>query len=64
MIYKVGLFLTTLGALLFALFPVTLFRKWKSIDKIDLPWVVFNVVALLLLVACYRRVNLIGFNYY
>ncbi len=64
MIYKMGLFLTTLGALLFALYPVTLFRKWNSIDKRDLPWVIFNVVALLLLVACYGRVNLIGFNYY
>ncbi len=64
MIYKVGVLLTTVGAILFALYPVSLIRKWKSLQKADLPWVIFNVVGLLLLVVCYWRVNLIGFNYY
>lgn len=64
MIYKVGMFLTTLGAILFALYPISLIRKWNSLLKVDKQWVIFNVVALLLLVVCYWRVNLIGFNYY
>lgn len=64
MIYKVGLLLTTVGVILFALYPITLIRKWKTFQKPDLPWIIFNVVAVLLLVVCYWRVNLIGFNYY
>jgi len=64
MIYKIGLLLTTAGAILAALYPVAIIRNWKKIKRSDFPWLILNVVGISLLVICFWKVNLIGMNYY
>ena len=64
LLYKIGLWLTTLGALVVCFYPLELARSWKTLNANDRFWTCLNFSAVLLLMICYWRVNLIGFNYY
>ncbi len=64
LIYKAGIWMTTLGAFVAIFYPVELWTRWKSFKRKDLMWTAFNLLGLALLLASYWRVNLIGFHYY
>ena len=64
LLYKIGLWLTILGALVVCFYPLELARSWKTLNANDRFWTCLNFSAVLLLMICYWRVNLIGFNYY
>ncbi len=63
-VYKLGLWIITAGALLIALYPIELIKKWSNINKREYFWIALNAGAVILLMVCYWRINLIGFHYY
>lgn len=64
LVYKAGLVMTTLGAGLFALYPLEIISQIKNLSRKELTWKVITLTAMILLIICYWRVNLIGLNYY
>lgn len=63
-IYKIGLWMTTIGAVVFAFYPVELLGKIKSLSSSDKFWSMTNACLIILLLVCYWRINVIGLNYY
>ena len=63
-VYRIGLLLTTAGAFVFIFYPMEVYRLWNTTVSVDRFWMIINTLSLLLLMACYWSVNLIGFNYY